>query len=95
MALTISKQLPSGVQATYVNIGRFMVDHLNSTIMVCTSAYLNQASRAAKSTPLSDGNKAYVMKDTDFTTAMAAPALIPAIYAWLKTQPDFAGATNC
>lgn len=58
-------------------------------IVVQLSLYLSKEGREAGQQAASSSS--YMLGAADYTSAMAAPNLVQAVYDYLKTQPQFVG----
>lgn len=93
MALIKSIELPSGVTANYVKILRFGIandfEHNRKQFLIDYAIFKNKESRDANKKSVTDGT---VVTAVDFSYSNTDAR--PALYAILKTLPEFSGATD-
>lgn len=89
MALQKSIELENGTQVTYWNVGTIQEDFRGHGLTVTVHGYASQAAREAGKTPIASRIFAYVGDEyeQDITRVQ--------VYAKIKQQADFEGATDC
>jgi hypothetical protein len=96
MALQLAYAAPTGdnYAAAYLRIRRWDIDFVNRDAVVVAELFRNDAARQAERKPVETFSR--VMGASVVTAILTGPQADPrpGIYAWLKSLPEFAEATD-
>lgn len=96
MAIQLTKELDSGVEASYHRITGLSLDMPNQAAQIQVSGYKDAAARQTGKQPIARRTLRVFGEGYPFTVeAMTAANVIALAYRYIKMQDEYAAGTDC